>query len=338
MRLRSVPLGVCMLLSHAHGADLTVAQGATDDLSAGTYAYNHVQVNGTLTVNGVVDLTATTMWVSSTGTISGDGRSSHGKGAGPAAGASAETPGCTWSGTNQERAGSHGGAGGGTNGEGRCIYGSTFEPVTQGTGSYYRAGGAALKITAGDLRYDGTIDMDGNAGSHDQSGAAGGSAWVTTGTLSGSGGTIRAHGGNQGSGNNGDAGGGGGRIALYCSTSTYESTDGVHGWELPAMTVHGGDGDDDGWDGGCGTVYVDCHAVRNTLLLDGGSKSGTPSRPTLLADRTDPPTTSYTFDTVHIIRSAELGVRDADSACPPPAPSTTHHHPCPASLPGSAAC
>ena len=81
--------------------------------------------------------------------------------------------------------------------------------MTQGTGGAYQAGGAALKITAGDLRYDGEIDMDGNTGSHDQSGAAGGSAWVTTGTLSGSGGTIRANGGNKGSGWHADSGGGG---------------------------------------------------------------------------------------------------------------------------------
>ena len=48
--------------------------------------------------------------------------------------------------------------------------------------------------------------MDGVSGSHDQSGAAGGSAWVTTGTLSGSGGTMRAVGGSYG-GWRGDGGG-----------------------------------------------------------------------------------------------------------------------------------
>ena len=286
-------------------ASLYLNSGTTLAVDDMTVAY------ATVYINGAAEIEADSLNITTNAYFSGKGRG-YAANTGPGRAGQAETPGCTVTGSNNI-VGSHGGAGGGTDAEGRCCYGSTFEPVTQGTGSGSVAGGAALKITAGDLTYEGTIDMDGNTGGHDQSGAAGGSAWVTTGTLSGSGGSIRAIGGNTGS-RYGNAGGGGGRVALYCDSSTYTGT--MHmmpTWELPNMYVHGGAGDDDYWDGGCGTVYINCSAVSNTLLLDGGGQSTTPYRPTVLADQTDPPTTNYTLDKVHIIRNAELSVT---ATCP----------------------
>ena len=36
---------VCALLSHANCSDLVIASGASDDLIAGSYTYDHVQVS-----------------------------------------------------------------------------------------------------------------------------------------------------------------------------------------------------------------------------------------------------------------------------------------------------
>ena len=69
-----------------------------------------------------------------------------------------------------------------------------------------------------------------SAASTHWSGGSGGSAWVIAGVLRGSGGSVSADGG--GRHGNGDAGGGGGRIALYCTASAYGSNDSAHGWAL----------------------------------------------------------------------------------------------------------
>ena len=53
---------------------------------------------------------------------------------------------------------------------------------------------------------------------------------------------------------------------MLSDSSTYSGVDGAHGWELPAMTTHGGQGSSNNYDGGPGTVYIDCGAVQNTLL------------------------------------------------------------------------
>ena len=39
---------VSALISRASGVDFTVAEGATDDLPAGSYTYDHVQVSALL--------------------------------------------------------------------------------------------------------------------------------------------------------------------------------------------------------------------------------------------------------------------------------------------------
>ena len=89
-------------------------------------------------------------------------------------------------------------------------YGSTFEPVTVGSGSVYCKGGAALRVTSDVVVLDGgTIAMDGGTHTISAGGGAGGSVWLTTRVLRGSGGSISAAGG-AGSGSS-RAGGGGGR-------------------------------------------------------------------------------------------------------------------------------
>ena len=255
---------------------------------------------GTVAVHGFAQVEAGARNVTTWGKFDGKGRSEYqGNNVGPGTTGQAATPGCTV-GSGSSFAGSHGGGGGATDTDGRCIYGSTYQPVTSGTSAWSTSnGGAALKITAGELTHEGTIDMDGEKGAYDFGGSAGGSAWVTAGTLRGTGGTIRANGGTKGD-RYGAAGGGGGRIALYCTTSAYAGVNGAaHGWELPAMTTHGGQGSNNNNDGSCGTVYVDCGVVNNTLLLDGGSVSApSQDRPTYLRDTG---MTSWAFDEVKLI-------------------------------------
>jgi len=114
--------------------------------------------------------------------------------------------------------GSHGGRslkGGG------ITYGSLMQPSSLGSGGLHdpAPGGGAIRLIVDgilDVRTAGIITAAGVGGGV---GAAGGSLWITAGTLTG-GGTIRARGANIG-GNPSEGGGGGGRVALDYSTSTF---------------------------------------------------------------------------------------------------------------------
>ncbi|NLB54567.1 MAG: hypothetical protein GX811_02160, partial [Lentisphaerae bacterium] len=89
-------------------------------------------------------------------------------------------------------------------------YGSIRRPVNLGSGSAgSNYGGGAVKLqVSGHLSIDGLIDADGLGTANDD--ASGGSIWLESGTISGSG-AIRARGGNCGFAN---WGAGGGRISL----------------------------------------------------------------------------------------------------------------------------
>ena len=148
--------------------------------------------------------------------------------------------------------GAHGGSGGAgyqSPADGTNAYGSITQPTTSGSGGgnftgsalHGGAGGGAIKLTVGgvlsitDACY---LNTDANA-SDSQSGAgAGGSIWVTAGTISGSGGIVARGGYGNGSG----GGGGGGRIALYYGTNSF--TGGVLAYGGPGHNY-----------GGAGTVY-----------------------------------------------------------------------------------
>ena len=90
---------------------------------------------------------------------------------------------------------SHGGqgTGGGTDQPVMPAYGSSLEPTTPGQGAGGAAtdvvagGGAIRLIVAGTLTLDGTITSNGIGLGNSRGGATGGSIWVTTGTLAGSG-------------------------------------------------------------------------------------------------------------------------------------------------------
>jgi hypothetical protein len=128
------------------------------------------------------------------------------------------------------RGAGHGGVGGTAvnyGGLGGGAYDSITTPAQWGSGggsgSGGPGGGVAVLNIAGTLRVDGTLTADGSAAPNPQcGGGAGGSLWISAGTLTG-GGLIAARGG-AGGVTAGGGGGGGGRIALYFAQSTFAGT------------------------------------------------------------------------------------------------------------------
>ena len=288
------------LLALARAANLRVEAG-DHALEAGSHVFGELEIldGGRLLLSGAVNIAATTVKVHKGGSITGKGRSSYTSTLGP--GTPSGTAGCTWNtgDYNRDRAASHGGLG--AYAGDLCTYGSTFFPSMEGSSGNGGRGGAALQMSvSGELWLDGTIDVDAGAPSTDWSGGSGGSAWITTSVLRGSGGVVRADGGNYN--RYGSAGGGGGRIALHCDSSQYDSV-GSHGYVLPGMHAYGGVGASDSWDGGCGTVYIDCGNYTKTLLLDNGDRDTTPLTTSLVDDSM----TTYEFDTVRLLGGSKLG-------------------------------
>ncbi len=149
--------------------------------------------------------------------------------------ASASGPGAGGNWGDQGSGGGHGGHGGHTpNGRsGGGAYDLIPTPVDFGSGggNGYGGrggyGGGVIELSVGGrLQVDGTITADGGAmiwaGSDGYAGGgAGGSVWITAGTLSGAG-VISASGG--GGASYAGGGGGGGRIALYFTTDSFSGT------------------------------------------------------------------------------------------------------------------
>ena len=290
--------GLLVLWLGAASATNLVVESGSYTLSTGAHTFTILNVTegATLYIDGAVNITANAAYIM--GTVNGKGRSSFASALGPGTPA---TTGCTWStgDSNRDRAASYGGIGAGASAE--CAYGSTFFPIDPGSSGNGGTGGAALRLdVTGELHLDGTIIMDAADPSTDWSGGSGGSVWVSTGTLRGSGGVVSASGGTRN--RYGNAGGGGGRLALYCAVSEYESA-AAHGWALPALQAYGGQGSADDWDGGCGTVYINCGNVTNTLLLDNAARDATPLQTKLV----DSGTTTFAFDEVKLLGSAKLG-------------------------------
>ncbi|MBL9137478.1 MAG: caspase family protein [Verrucomicrobiales bacterium] len=195
------------------------------------------------------------------GSISVDGRGfPGGTDLGPGGGTRVE-----WSGSG----GGHGAEGGRgiTGGLGGGHYGSVTEPLTLGSaggdgdGGIGGAGGGAIRLTVnGRLTVIGRISAEGSSTVRNNSGGgAGGSVYLTVGTLAGSG-LITANGG---AGEWVDGGGGaGGRVAIHQTANSFTG----------AITAYGGGGHERG---GAGTVYT-----RSTVdavgwvLIDNGDILG----------------------------------------------------------------
>lgn len=113
-----------------------------------------------------------------------------------------------------EPGGSHGGRGSaGPDVIPSPCYGSVLRPESLGSGSRREGGGALRLEVTGQSQIEGTIRAQGNDGGNTGNGSAGGSIWITTGTLVGNG-ELRVNGGGGGR-----ATGGGGRIAIHLTDS-----------------------------------------------------------------------------------------------------------------------
>ena len=102
-------------------------------------------------------------------------------------------------------------------------YGSILHPATLGSGGSgadSRNGGGRIRLSVdGTLRVEGSIDADGQTSGVKYYLGAGGSIWITCGTLAGTvAGSISANGGRGTDGSSGQSGGG--RIAIYQTVAT----------------------------------------------------------------------------------------------------------------------
>jgi hypothetical protein len=135
-------------------------------------------------------------------------------------------------GATEALGGNHGGRGGWNAGS---LYNSSNHPVALGSGGYVGPGGGAIHLCVSNvLRIDGAIRSDGVSG---YGGGAGGSIWIETPLLEGTG-TCSAVGGDGSPG----GGGGGGRISLTGLKKTFSGS----------ASFSGGAG---GAIGGTGTLY-----------------------------------------------------------------------------------
>ena len=175
--------------------------------------------------------------------------------------------------------GGHGGRGGsgrgsfaGPGGVGGATYGSVTHPVdfgsSGGTGDANRAlgavgGGVIRLVVDGTLTNHGVVSANGSSTTRAEGGGgAGGSIWITTNSMVGTG-VFSANGGHAVSvAEQVGGGGGGGRIAVYSQTNSF----------LGAIAAYGGTGSEIG---GAGTVYLDAQsASRPQLIIDNGGRAG----------------------------------------------------------------
>ncbi|MBF0244311.1 MAG: hypothetical protein HQL31_03445 [Planctomycetes bacterium] len=148
--------------------------------------------------------------------------------------------------------GGYGGIGGDNAADGTTAsaYGNIRVPVNLGSGGDDQFGGGAIRLNiSGDTVVNGAISVKGGGGSTGHKSGSGGSVYLTTKSLSGSG-SIAANGGDSGWG----GAGGGGRVAVYLTDASddFSSFDGL-------ITAYGGDATngDPIKDGAAGTVYLE---------------------------------------------------------------------------------
>lgn len=158
---------------------------------------------------GKVDLNLQNLTIDATSFLSADGKG-YPAGQGPGAGSGA------YAGAG------YGGKGGsfGTNNRGGSAYGSAVAPLDLGSGGVAAPGGGAIRIiVSGNLMLNGGLTANG-APHWGYGGASGGSIYIITQSLSGSG-TILANGAKGGTAYYSSGGGGGGRIAVYYQSSSF---------------------------------------------------------------------------------------------------------------------
>jgi hypothetical protein len=193
--------------------------------------------------------------------------------------------------TEDANGGNHIGLGGQYEGRSRgTSFGSVYRPFESGSGGGGAAsGGGVVKINAGSVLLNGTIRANGTLVS--ARGGAGGSVWITTGRISGTG-AIQTLGG----GTDSYGGGGGGAISV---TWTDEAS------TLPAMSAAAGTSHDGSRHGGPGTVYLlGPGATYGEVRIDAGTVLGSPVQLPALGSGTAQPNSSG--KTLVITRSKPL--------------------------------
>jgi hypothetical protein len=193
-----------------------------------------------------LDVTAGALYVSCGGTIDATGRGY---------GASVSYPGASLPGNGS--GGSHIGLGGLWNPPLGSTYGSVYAPREAGAGGEFTgtAGGGVLRLHATALALDGAIRANGDSADGESRGGAGGSIWITTSTVSGSG-VVETNGGHAKYGT-----GGGGAVAV-------EYTSGTLPWKLNSTTNYSNV--DQTKRGGAGSIYVKGPgSTYGTLTVDG---------------------------------------------------------------------
>ena len=189
--------------------------------------------------------------------------------------------------------GGYGGNGGGT------PYGNVYEPVMLGSGGYSGGpGGGAIKLEITNTLTNNGVISSTAVETSDYTGS-GGSIWVNTHTIAGSG-YIEANGG-QSMHNRG--GGGGGRIAVYYDTNSGYGLDAAH-----LRSIGGRNDWNSGNYGGPGTVYVEHRGIdtehKGSLLIDNGNMN------TYAAGL---PEATYEFSSIHLTQYGHLEVLGQNS-------------------------
>jgi hypothetical protein len=155
---------------------------------------------------------------------------------------------------NFGRGASHGGRGAvGISNAASACYGSIREPVHLGSGANTYGGGAVRLEVGGLAQIAGTIDARGGRGSGPEPGPAGGSVWLTAGSMSGSG-LLTANGAQ------GYFSGGGGRIAVDVTNAT--------GFGSVRMQAYAGSWGDSNRRGAAGTIFRKSLEEPGFLLID----------------------------------------------------------------------
>ncbi|MBF0245357.1 MAG: hypothetical protein HQL31_08805, partial [Planctomycetes bacterium] len=204
--------------------------------------------------------------------------------------------------------GAYGGLGGDDSGDGisgAVVYGNIYAPENfgsgaEGTASEAGSGGGALLLTVrGITTVNGSINGNGTSGS--SRGSAGGSVYLRTGAISGSG-QISADGG----AGTGSGAGAGGRISVVL-TQYGEDFSGFSG----TFTAHGGGGTGSEG-GGAGTVYKEAVAEGSqggALVIDNNDSSASASTGVVTCISSQ--MSGNRFGDVEIRRGATLRVNEA---------------------------
>ncbi|MGI5841214.1 MAG: fibronectin type III domain-containing protein [Patescibacteria group bacterium] len=272
--------------------DLTVYPGGNITHTAGSGASIVGKIN--------IDVQSGNAYVH--GTINANSKG-YGKGSGPGEGTD---------GNGGAGGAAHGGFGGNgqTRAGGVISYGSLTQPVTLGSGggdynNQSGVGGGAVKLTvSGTTTINGTISANGARSStsdyysHGSGGGSGGSIWIQTGSLNGSG-NLLAEGGGTINTYYGDGGGGaGGRIALYYSSSSVT---------LEQISVQGAKPDGDHTNcqkGGAGTIFLkNVSATYGDIVVDNEDIVWSTSRPRLAKT---PLPSNLTVDNLTITNFADI--------------------------------